>query len=235
MSTPPTAGTQARSDTYLREIAAHLHGPRRRRAQILAELSDGLDQAIADQNAAGLPIEDATTVAIARFGTPVAVADAFAAELTIAYARKVLAWFVVTGPLVGIWWLLLLHPAPWHGSLIALVTAIPVIPLVAAGLAAAATTFATTGRLIRWLPEASARRAASAVLAVAGLAIAGDLAIVGVYLASDSPAAPLGIVAIAASLTRVGVSLVIAHRAAALQRHGAIPARSPVRRRDTRR
>jgi hypothetical protein len=228
VSTPPIAGTQARIDAYLREIATHLHGPRRRRARILAELSDGLDQAIADQSTAGLPDEDAATEAITRFGAPIAVADAFAAELTIAYARQVLAWFVATGPLVGIWWLLLLHPVPWHGSLIALVAAIPVIPLVAAGLAAAATTFATTGRLIRWLPEASARRAAGAVLAIAGLAIAGDVTTIGVYLGSDYLPTPLGIVAVAASLTRIGVSLVIVRHDAALRRRAAVPARPPV-------
>jgi hypothetical protein len=230
MNTPPTAGTQARTDVYLREIAKHLHGPRRRRAQILAELSDGLDQAIADQNAAGLPIKDATSAAITRFGAPMAVADAFAAELTIAYARQVLAWFVVTGPLVGIWWLLLLHPAPWHGSMIALVAAIPVVPLIAAGIAAAATTFATTGRLIRWLPEAGARRAAAAALGVAGLTIAGDVTIVGVYLGSDPLATPLGIVAVVASLTRIGVSLVTVRCAAGFRRRAAVPARSPVAR-----
>jgi hypothetical protein len=204
-------------DAYLDEVATHLRGPRGRRARILAELRDGLEAAVADEGPA----------AITRFGAPTAVASAFAAELSIAYARRALALYVATGPLVGIWWLLLLHPTPWHHSLTALVVAIPVIPLVAAGLAAAATTFATTGRLIRWLPEASAHGAATAVLAVAGLTVAGDVTIVGVHLASDAPATPLGIVAVAASLTRIVVSLVIVRRAAALRRRAAIPARSP--------
>jgi len=218
MTTPRAAATQARIDTYLGEIATHLHGPRRRRAQILAELRDGLELSVADQMAAGRPEEDAVSAAIARFGTPTAVAAAFAGELTIAYARQVLAWFVATGPLVGIWWLLLLHPRPWHDGVAALVAAIPVLPLVVAGLAAAATTFATTGRLIRWLPEAGGRRAAAAVLAVAGLAIAGDVTIVGVYLESGYPARPLAMIAVAASLLRVGVSLVVVRRAAEVRR-----------------
>jgi len=226
MNAPPTAGQQAGVDAYLGEVGTRLHGPRRRRARILVELRDGLDQAVADQLAAGLPAERAVRVAIARFGAPTAVADAFAAELTIAYARQTLAWFVATGPLVGIWWLLLLHPAPWRHSLIALVAAIPVIPLVAAGLAAATTTFATTGRLIRWLPEASGRRAVGAVLAVAGLVITGDVTILSVYLASDVPVSPFGVLAVAASLIRIGVSLVTVRRAATFRRRTTVPARS---------
>ena len=226
MNARPTADRQAAIDAYLGEIGALLHGPRRRRARILAELRDGLEQAVADQIAAELPAERAVSAATTRFGAPTAVAAAFAAELTIAYARQTLAWFVATGPLVGIWWLLLLHPAPWRHSLIALVAAIPVIPLVAAGLAAATTTFAVTGRLIRWLPEASGRRAVGAVLAVAGLVITGDATIVTVYLASDVPVSPLGVLAIAASLIRIGVSLVTVRRAATVRRQTTAPARS---------
>lgn len=226
MSTP--AAVRAEIDAYLVETAALLHGPRRRRARILAELRDGLDQAVADRIAAGLPAERAVTVVITRFGAPATVADAFAAELTIAYARQVLACFVVTGPLVGIWWLLLLQPAPWRGTLVTLITAIPVVPLVAAGLAVTATTFATTGRLMRWLPEAGGRRVVTAVLAVTGLVAVGDATIVAVYLGSDAPATPLGIVAIAASLIRIGVSLVTVRRAATLRRRAVTPARSRV-------
>jgi hypothetical protein len=63
-----------------------------------------------------------------------------------------MVWFVVAGPLVGIWWLLLLYPSPWRTGLIALVAAIPVIPLIIAAIATAGGTLATTGRLTRWLP-----------------------------------------------------------------------------------
>jgi hypothetical protein len=70
MSTPPGDTTPARIDAYLDEIAARLPGPRRRRARIQAELRDGLDQTVTDQMAAGLAVDDAVTVAIARFGAP---------------------------------------------------------------------------------------------------------------------------------------------------------------------
>ena len=90
--------------TYLSDVAAQLYGPRRRREAILAELRDGLDQATEDNIAAGLSPDQATTAAITRFGTPQALGDAFSGELTTAYARRTIAWFIGTGPLVGIWW-----------------------------------------------------------------------------------------------------------------------------------
>jgi HAAS len=107
-----STSAQAQLDEYLAELATRLRGPRRRRQLVLAELRDGLDEAIADNLTAGLPDDRAVTVAIARFGSPQVVAEAFAGELAAAYARRTLAWFILTGPLVGIWWLLLLQPHP---------------------------------------------------------------------------------------------------------------------------
>jgi hypothetical protein len=166
-----------------------------------------------------LPSEQAVTAAIAQFGTPAAIGDAFAAELATVYARRTLGWFVVTGPLVGIWWLLLLQPHPWRTGLAAMVAAIPVIPLIAVGLATAAGTFATTGRLMRWLPEAGPRRALAATVAVAALAATGDAFLIGVLIWSDIPVRPLAAIAVAASLTRIGCSLVTVRRATALRNH----------------
>jgi hypothetical protein len=233
-NTPTTAATEARIRTYLDEVAAGLHGPRRPRTRILTELRDGLDEAVTHHAATGLPAADAVSAALTQFGTPSAVADAFAAELAIAYARRTLAMFVATGPPVGIWWLLLLHPYPWLGGPAALLAAIPVIPLVAAALAATATTFATTGRLMRWLPEANARTAVGAVVTVAGLAVTGDVAIIGAYLATGGPARTLAVVAVVASLTRIGLSLITIRRAAAVRHRAARPVR-PVVERDARR
>src|SRR3954469_19841757 len=85
---------------YLADLAARLHGPRRRREAILAELSDGLDQAAQDRRAAGLTAGQAARAAIAQFGPPQAVADAFGGELATAYARRTIIWFIATGPLV---------------------------------------------------------------------------------------------------------------------------------------
>jgi HAAS len=193
--------------TYLSDVAAQLYGPRRRRAAILAELRDGLEQAIEDNITAGLTPDQAAAAAITQFGTPQAVAAAFSGELATAYARRTIAWFIATGPLVGIWWLLLLQPSPWRTGLIALLAAIPVLPLLVIAIATAGGTLATTGRLMRWLPETGPRRALAATTAVATLCIIGDLTVITMFMVSGAPTRPLAVIAIAASLTRIACSI----------------------------
>jgi hypothetical protein len=192
---------------YLSDLAAQLRGPRRRRKAILTELRDGLEQATEDRIGTGLAADRAAAAAIMEFGSPCAVADAFAGELTTAYARRTIVWFIVTGPLVGIWWLLLLHPSPWRTGLIAFVTAIPVIPLIIAAIATASGTLATTGRLMRWLPETGPRRALSATIAIAMLCMIIDATMITIIMGSGAPTRPLIIIAIAASLSRIVCSI----------------------------
>jgi len=193
--------------TYLADVAAQLYGPRRRRAEILAELRDGLDQAAEDNIAAGLSPDQAAAAAITQFGAPEAVADAFSGELATAYARRTIAWFIATGPLVGIWWLLLLQPSPWRTGLIALLAAIPVLPLIVIAIATAGGTFATTGRLMRWLPETGPRRALAATITIAMLCLIGDLTVITMFMVSGAPTRPLAVIAIAASITRIDCSI----------------------------
>jgi hypothetical protein len=193
--------------TYLSDIASRLRGPRHRQEAILAELRDGLEQATEDSIAAGLEPDQAALAAIAQFGSPYAVADAFGGELATAYARRTIAWFIATGPLVGIWWLLLLHPGPWRTGLIALLAAIPVIPLIIVAIATAGGTLATTGRLMRWLPETGPRRALAATLAIAMLCMIIDVTMITLIMVSGAPSRPLMIIAFAASLTRIVCSI----------------------------
>ena len=192
---------------YLSDLATQLHGPRRRRDAILTELRDGLEQATEDRIATGLAPDRAAAAATSQFGSPHTVADAFAGELTTAYARRTMVWFIATGPLVGIWWLLLLHPSPWRTGLIALVAAIPVIPLIIAAIATAGGTLATTGRLMRWLPETSPRRALAATIAIAMLCMIIDFTMITVIMVSATPTRPLMIIAFAASLIRIVCSI----------------------------
>jgi len=192
---------------YVSDLAAELRGPRRRREAILAELGDGLDQATKDRVASGLPADQAAEAAITQFGSAHAVAEAFAGELTTAYARRTIGCFIATGPLVGIWWLLLLHPSPWRTGLIALLAAIPVIPLIIIAIATAGGTLATTGRLMRWLPETGPRRALAAATAIAMLCLIIDLTMITMIMVSGAPTRPLMIIAVAASLTRIVCSI----------------------------
>jgi hypothetical protein len=203
---------------YLSDLTGRLRGPHRRREAILTELRDGLEHAAEDHIAAGLPPERAATAAIAQFGTPQTVANAFSGELATAYARRTIACFIATGPLVGIWWLLLLHPSPWRTGLIALVAAIPVIPLIVIAITTAGATLATTGRLMRWLPETGPPRALTATTAIAALCMIGDLTMITTYLLSGMPGRTLTAIAIAASLTRIAGSIT-AIRHATQMRH----------------
>jgi hypothetical protein len=227
LTTQASTDAQARVEAYLSDLAHLLRGPRRRRARILAEIRDGLDQAIADHTTDGRTEDQAVSSAIDDFGTPQAVADAFAGELATGYARHTIAWYIATGPLVGIWWLLLLQPHPWRTGLLALLVAIPVIPLIAVAIATAAGTFATTGRLIRWLPEASPHRALSATVAIAALAVVGDLTVITLYLGSAAPARPLAVLAIGASLIRIAASVVTLRHATLMRHRGTLRASEP--------
>lgn len=217
-------------DTYLGDLATRLPGPRRRRRQILAELRDGLGKAVDDRTADGKSGPQAAREAIAAFGSPQAVAQAFTGELATAYARRTLATYVATGPLVGIWWLLLLQPHPWRTGLTALLAAIPVIPLVAIAMVTAATTLATTGRLMRWLPEASPHHAVTATIAIATLTLAGDLTVIVIYMGSDIPVRALAVIALIASLLRTACGIITVHHATAM-RHG-LTGRTPPEGRD---
>jgi hypothetical protein len=198
---------------YISDLATQLRGPRRRREAILTELRDGLEQAMQDRIAAGLAPDRAAEAAIVQFGSPRAVADAFAGELTTAYARRTIAYFIATGPLVGIWWLLLLQPSPWRTGLIAIVAAIPVIPLIIVAIAAGVGTLATTGHLMRWLPETDPRRALSATIAIAMLCMIIDVTMITMIMVSGAPARPLLIIAVAASLIRIVCSIAVLQHA----------------------
>lgn len=220
---------QAQLDAYCQDLAARLRGPGRRREQIVAELRDGLDHAVGDGIAHGLTETEAAQAAIAEFGTPDTVADAFAGELATAYARRTIALFILTGPLVGIWWLLLLQPHPWRTGLVALLVAIPVIPLLPIAIVTAAAALATTGRLIRWLLESSPRQALTATIAIAGTVLLADLIVLAVYAGSNVPAQPVAALAITASLLRITCSIITLRHATAI-RHGlsATPTHRPV-------
>lgn len=204
---------------YLADLAARLRGPRRRREEILAEIRDGLEDALADRAGSANARGRSAAAAIDSFGTPQAVAEAFAGELATAHSRRAIAWFIATGPLVGIWWLLLLQPRPWRTGAIALLAAIPALPLVAIAIATAAAAMATTGHLMRWLPETTPRQALSATTTVAALCLCGDLAVLAVLAAEPGRAHhPLAAVAVAASLARIACSLAAVRTTRRLQR-----------------
>jgi hypothetical protein len=206
-----TGSATAVVEQYLVRLGARLGGGARARAGVLAEIRDGLDAAIVARTDEGVPPAQATDAAIAELGSPELVGAAIAGELGIRQARRILWGYLASGPLVGIWWLFVLVPRPWHPSLPILVTAIPVLPLIAAAVAIGVVVLATTGTLIRWLPETAPRRAIIATVIVAVCAVVGDLAllgILGVRAATDTVDAPVVLIlaAVMASTLRLAVS-----------------------------
>lgn len=167
------SGTQA-VEHYLRVLGEQLHGPARARAAAIEEIRSGLDDAItARRTCHGTSAAVAAEAAITQLGAPQVVAAAFAGELAVRQTRKVLWVLLLTGPLVGIWWLLLLATQSGAIQPAIVLTAIPALPVVAAVIVIAAIVLATTGSLIRWLPESSPRQAAL----TAGLIGLGTLAV----------------------------------------------------------
>ena len=221
----PPPGSSLAVESYLAEIAAHLPGPARSHAEIVAELRSGLLDAADAHRFAGLPPAQADQAAISEFGAPGQVADGFRAEIAARQARRLSAGLVAAGPLVGLLWIaaalashLGLHLAPpWHwpdlppllGAGIRLV-----VVAIAAAAWAALLGIAATGRLTRWLPARP--RHGPTVAVIAGFGAAGaDLVLLalvaGLLALAPGKLAPLPIaLAAAASLAR----LTLATRAA---------------------
>lgn len=191
-------------------------GPRRPRREILEEVGDGLLAAAERHQACGATADSAVRAALREFGSPRLVARAFAGELAAARVRRLLGGLLLTGPLVGVWWLLLLAPRRWPPNPAALVAAIPVLPVVGATVAVAVVVLAATGRLAHRLPALGPRSAVRAgqVVAVACLAVdvtlLGRLAILATAPRGDSTA--IMVAAAAAGLVRLYCVAVAAER-----------------------
>ena len=73
-------GSTSALERYLTELSARLRGPRGARTRVLAEIHDGLTEAIDAHLADGMPPDAAAATAIAEFGDPATVARSFAAN-----------------------------------------------------------------------------------------------------------------------------------------------------------
>lgn len=83
-----------------------LHG---RRAAV-AELADGLDDAMTDYQAKGLTAEEAAVRVVGESGPSAMIAEAFTTTLSAGHARHIALALLLSGPLIGIVWLSALAP-----------------------------------------------------------------------------------------------------------------------------
>jgi hypothetical protein len=211
LAVPAALREAAVLDRYIESLRRRLTGPARARARILEEIRGELDEVTRANLARHLPAEAAAQAAVDDLGPADVVAAAFAGELGVLRARRVLWALLITGPLVGIWWFLLLAPSPWTPRLGMVLAAIPVLPLIAAAVGIGIVVIATTGSLIRWLPEAAPRRALAAAIAVALVSILGDLSVLTILVvrgvtgsAGSFPPALVAVAVLASAIRLVG-------------------------------
>lgn len=202
------AGYLARLDRTL------LGGSRRVRGEILDEITDALLTAAERKRERGATPAAAVRTALAEIGPAQVIAAAFAGELAVARARRLLAALLLTGPAVGVWWLLLLAPRPWPPPPGELVAAIPVLPVVAATVAVGVAFLGATGRLAHRLPACGPHSTVRIGRVAAVTCLAVDVTMLGrlVVLATTPAGHPAPVMAVAAlaSLARllcVGVAL----------------------------
>jgi hypothetical protein len=222
------SGTTPAIDRYLAEVQANLPGSAGHRSAILTELRSGLLDAMDAHASAGLVPVEAARAAVREFGDPVTVARGFRAEIAARTARRVAVGVLVSGPLVGLLWIITAAASQltprWHLS--GLSPGIQVgLVLVAAAAAATAICallgVATTGRLTRWFsvrpgqaPAAAAAAGLSAVWADGlGLALLTIQLAVAPGKLSPVPAAA----AAAASIIRLTLARRAARRCLAIR------------------
>jgi hypothetical protein len=198
---------------YLAELAAALVGPRPARADIVAEVADGLTEATAAHQRRGLTPAAAAGAAVASFGDARLVATGFAAELAARTGRRVGLGLLATGPLVGLSWLgTALASAPAVGPrLLAGLAVVPplFVAVLAVAVPAAVASVLATGRLARRLPTGPGLAPTAAGLAAA-CCVAGDLLLLSGLVARAATSGglvwPLAVTAATASATRLVLS-----------------------------
>jgi HAAS len=227
----PAAAPAQSVEGWLAELAGRLAGPRRVRDAVVAELEDGLLEAVEARTAAGLAEPAARAAALAEFGDPATVAAAFRPGLAARQARATVSGLLRSGPLLGLCWgatLLASGVTPWqrpHAG--PLTVALPLVALLVVMIwLAALVTFATTGRLAPRRPGSpepdvrlAAYTAAGAGLVCAALDLTGLTTLA--WFTATAPgavaAAPAALAA-AASLVRLSAAALASIRCLAATR-----------------
>jgi hypothetical protein len=205
---------------YLAELVTRLPGSTRDRAAILAEMEDGLADAVADHTARGAEPAEAARMAVAEFGSPALIAAEFTPVLATSQAHRYGLAFIATGPMVGGVWLTAAVLSPLRQVSAMQIAAVVLALALVLAVPCAVFAVAATGSLLTARP----RSALTAVTITACGAVIGDLALlVGLFAAMlTMPAAvavlPASLAALA-SLTRLafagrGASRLHATRAA---------------------
>jgi hypothetical protein len=112
------------------ELGRLLHGPRRVKGRLIRDAADGFDDTVDAFRAAGIDAGQATSLAVARFGTPGQLAAAYQAELDTAQARRTAILVAMTLPAMFAMWHVGWNLDPYQ------TWEIPIVPLLVAQSAA---------------------------------------------------------------------------------------------------
>jgi hypothetical protein len=193
---------------WLAELDARLPAGRRARREILLEIADGLTCAIEENTERGQSAETAARAAVAELGDPRTVAAAFARQLGATAAQRLGAGLVLTGPLVGLAWVVAYATAGlnWSSQIATVLSAMPQYPpILAVTIPAAMIASTGAGWPARHLAVPPRVVTAAALVAAIGC-VAGDLSLLSAAILSRHliPApGSLAVVAVAASLIRL--------------------------------
>lgn len=166
-------------EQHVRELGRRLHGPRRARADLLREVHDHLLDATEAGELRGLPRQQASSQAIASFGTVEQLAPAYQAVLSVGMSRRMSLLLLVTliaQPAAwGIWEAV--HPQAPTGAGQALNLAVEAVGSVAMALAVVCALVCGVG--IRWL---GVRAGVVRAVCLAGSAASGTIMALAVSL-----------------------------------------------------
>jgi hypothetical protein len=208
---------------YLADLDAHLPaGPRIRKA-ILLELADGLSCAVTERVRAGQSPADAAQAAIAESGDPNTVAAAFARQLGLTASHRLGLGLVLTGPLVGLSWVVASTTAgpDWLARILQVLAAMPQFPLILPVTVLTAMLAITgSGRAARLVTLPGHVVTGAALIAVIGCVMA-DVSLLTTALLShrltSSGAGGLPAIAVAASMVRLSAVALAGRRIARLR------------------
>jgi hypothetical protein len=195
---------------YLTALRAQLPAGRRLRADILAEVADGLACAVVARIEQGMTARDAAGAAVVGLGHPTTVARAFTGQIALAEAHRVGIGLLASGPVVGLLWLAAFASGPSPLSrIIAFFSALPVYPLILATTVPAAVLAMTgAGWAARHVRLPASLATGAAVTATIGCVL-GDASLLSMAIIGGVTGAGAPILATFALLVS-GVRLVIA-------------------------
>jgi hypothetical protein len=208
-------------EAYLGALESGLPCGRTARRMIVAEVGDGLVDAVRAHAKGGLPPAVAAQAAVAAFGDPRRLAGAFARELVATAATRTGIALVTSGPAVGAVWVAAFAArsgTSWFAQLSAVWSAIPTYPLILAVTVPAAIVAAVAGSGRLPAPALIGTRAAAvAALVATGGCVVGDATLfVGLVSSGGSGWPVLVWLACAASMVRLSVAAAAGRRCARL-------------------